>query len=220
MDPITLPEGGSLRVSLEQNNPPHFPIDFEWTMIETIPLNDTRRSFGYPFMTIRIIQRSDTGTYTLRATYMTPDDMNGTVMNGTFMLNVFGKNNLAYIFLMAIFIICTGMISPPNNTIIIRQLGDAVTIRCKLYDSNNEQQLTMWNIALYGPERRLIDINNTGIDFEYEGTPRIGLIASFRDVLIISEFTEQLDGAILYCGYGENIAFGHYPLKLYSKWTP
>ena len=69
--PIRFAEGeDGLMASPEVEPAAHpFPSEFEWSASEGITVaNDSRRTFGYPSLTINRVQRSDSGTYSLTAT--------------------------------------------------------------------------------------------------------------------------------------------------------
>lgn len=91
--PIRYPEGFELRVTLEAGPTAHpFPSTYQWTGSQDITIdNDTRRMFGYPYLTISSVQSPDSGEYSLSANNTLPEDQINGVGSGSFTLDVLCK---------------------------------------------------------------------------------------------------------------------------------
>lgn len=73
---ITFGDNGILKVSLENASYSAFPFPtiFQWYKNGIAVENDTRRTYGYPNITIRHIEISDMGNYSLTAINHIPGD--------------------------------------------------------------------------------------------------------------------------------------------------
>lgn len=67
--PVKVREGEGLLLNLEMGHPAMpYPRNFSWTFNGTPQSNDSRRAYGYPFMSFVAVERLDAGVYSLTTT--------------------------------------------------------------------------------------------------------------------------------------------------------
>jgi hypothetical protein len=111
-------------------------------------------------------------------------------------------------------------VDPPTGTLIANfegTLENAVTISCNI--THNLIQIgTAWSIENFGNSPTLRSLPNDNIpEITIDGDLRPSGSSTFRNRLIISVLTSQLDGVIIYCGTGEDPRQANYPVRVYRE---
>lgn len=116
------------------------------------------------------------------------------------------------------------VLSTPNNTVIIRRLGEQnnMTFRCSIYTSEGIQEPTLWminNIRMVLNERSNTSIFGGRSNYSFQGSTRLPNSSSdtYTDHLRINVFIEELVGAELYCLRTNHMLMARYPLETYGK---
>ena len=114
-------------------------------------------------------------------------------------------------------------VDPPSGTLIVNfegTLENAVTITCNITHiiQNVVTQIgTQWSIENFRNSPNLLSLPNNNIpEITIEGDLRPSG-STFRNRLIISALTSQLDGVIIHCGTGEQPREANYPVRIYRK---
>lgn len=116
---------------------------------------------------------------------------------------------------------------PPNNTAILRQVGQTnTTVECSVFNGDGTQEITFWSVnngSYEHPQDFGIFSGAVSIDLRGTALPperASELYPNFRNHLTISTFSAVLEGFALYCGtggIGGLAEIGHFPLIIHRK---
>ena len=105
------------------------------------------------------------------------------------------------------------------RTEVTRRLGETnIRFECLLNGSSGNQILTQWRISSYEGVQAYRDVSIISDIVIYEGTPVNGsdLISNLRNILILTEFRENLDRTTVGCAISQDVIY-EFPLFIYRK---
>ena len=108
---------------------------------------------------------------------------------------------------------------PPNGSVISREVGSKnVSVQCDIIE-NNIRTYSLWHLENYHNIKGLQGLTSAlGDQVMYSGySTSGGALPTYRNVLLIKEFTADLHNTTLYCGSGSSLKYAVFYLKKYSK---
>lgn len=113
-------------------------------------------------------------------------------------------------------------LSPANGSTTAQLVGaaSAAVFECDIYQENSEGELfqitTIWTIHPRGSTVNILVIQSAAFSIGGTATTSGSFSATYRNMLTVLEFTDNLDGAVLMCGTAEQ-GEGFFNIRVYSK---
>lgn len=108
---------------------------------------------------------------------------------------------------------------PENNTVVGYRSGtNNVTFKCSFTPNDGQQSVTQWNIANFMGTKGAADLKTVIPSVSLFGTPSTGgFFPSFREYALFPEYSYDLHGTTLFCGYSSNILAALFHLEVYRE---
>ena len=112
-------------------------------------------------------------------------------------------------------------VNPPSGSVIadFEGMQNASTLTCNVSDGRGLQILTQWTLKNYGGHGSPLQLVSVAPDFfSVSGDPTSFPGITYRNHLVVSSLTAELDTVMVYCGGNDELEQANFTLRIYRKY--